>query len=57
VEAENGQEELFLPADPIDLITEGKFHKVPFLTGINSSEGLLCVRGRVLLVTYSRNRL
>lgn len=44
VEAENGQEELFLPADPIDLITEGKFHKVPFLTGINSSEGLLCVR-------------
>jgi hypothetical protein len=41
------QEGVFLPAEPTDLITHGKFHEVPFLTGVNSSEGLLCLRGNV----------
>ena len=52
VEGENGQQEVFLPADPIDLITQGKFHKVPFLTGVTSSEGLISLRGRTLVVTH-----
>jgi carboxylesterase type B len=52
VEAENGQQEAFLPADPIDLIRQGKFHKVPFLAGVNSNEGLLSLRGRALVVTH-----
>jgi carboxylesterase type B len=50
VEAENKLEEIFLPAAPIDLIKQGKFHKVPFLTGVNSSEGLLSLRGTVLVI-------
>jgi hypothetical protein len=56
VEVENKQE-IFLPADPLDLITEGKFHKVPFLAGVTSSEGLICLRGTVLVITDSRTRL
>jgi len=52
VEGENRQQEVFLPADPIDLITQGKFHKVPFITGITSSEGLISLRGRTSVVTY-----
>jgi len=52
VEVENGQQEVFIPADPIDLITQGKFHKVPFLAGVTSSEGLLSLRGRALVVTH-----
>ena len=52
VEVQNTQQEVFLPADPIDLITQGKFHKVPFLAGVNSSEGLLSLRGRALVVTH-----
>jgi hypothetical protein len=49
VEVENGQQEAFLPAGPIELVTQGKFHKVPFLAGVNSSEGLLSLRGRALV--------
>jgi carboxylesterase type B len=52
VEVGNKEEEIFLPADPIDLITQGKFHKVPFLTGINSNEGLLCLKGSVFMSTH-----
>jgi hypothetical protein len=51
VEVEN-KEGVFLPAEPIDLITHGKFHKVPFVTGVNSSEGLLCLRGSVSMDTH-----
>jgi hypothetical protein len=46
VEMEN-KEDVFLPDEPIELITRGKFQKVPFLTGVNSSEGLLCLRGNI----------
>jgi hypothetical protein len=51
VEVENGQE-AFLAADPFDLITQGKFHKVPFIAGVTSSEGLISLRGRALTVTH-----
>ncbi|XP_058796122.1 uncharacterized protein LOC131666989 [Phymastichus coffea] len=30
--------ERFLPAQPLDLIKEGKFHKVPFITGVTKDE-------------------
>ena len=30
--------ERFLPAQPIDLIRQGKFHKVPFITGVTKDE-------------------
>ncbi|XP_014217723.1 esterase E4-like [Copidosoma floridanum] len=30
--------ERFLPAQPIDLIRQGKFHKVPFITGVTRDE-------------------
>jgi hypothetical protein len=53
VEVENGQQEVFLPVDPIDLVTPGKFHKVPFLTGVTSSEGLISLRGRTLAVRHA----
>jgi carboxylesterase type B len=56
VEVENKDEEVFLPADPIDLIRQGKFHKVPFLTGVNSSEGLLCLRGSIFVNTQIYNK-
>jgi hypothetical protein len=46
------EEESFLPDEPIELLTRGKFHKVPFLTGITSSEGLLCLRGNVSMDTH-----
>jgi Carboxylesterase. len=56
VEAETTQQEAFLSADPIDLITQGKFQKVPFVTGVNSSEGLISLRGRAHVVTHALKR-
>ncbi|KAJ9600064.1 hypothetical protein L9F63_009645, partial [Diploptera punctata] len=41
---ENGtsnEEEIFLHDTPINLIMNGKFHKVPFITGVTSHEGML----------------
>jgi len=52
VEGENRQQEAFLPADPIDLIKQGKFQKVPFLVGVTSSEGLISLRGMASDVTH-----
>jgi hypothetical protein len=51
VETEN-KEGVFLPDEPTELITHEKFQKVPFLTGVNSSEGLLCLRGNVFVDTH-----
>jgi len=31
----------FLPANPLDLLNNGTFHKVPWMIGVNSGEGLL----------------
>ena len=38
--------EVFLPDRPIDLIRNGKFHKVPLIIGVTSKEGKLILPGR-----------
>nr|CAD7568084.1 unnamed protein product [Timema californicum] len=35
----------FIPGDPIKLLKEGRFHKVPFIIGVNSAEGKLALTG------------
>lgn len=37
-------EEVFLTGKPLDLMQEGRFHKVPFMSGITSHEGMLVMR-------------
>jgi hypothetical protein len=37
---------VFLTGKPLDLMQEGKFHKVPFISGITSHEGMLIMRGK-----------
>ena len=39
-------EEVFLIGNPLDLMQEGRFHKVPFMSGITSNEGMFLVRGK-----------
>jgi hypothetical protein len=38
-------EEIFLYESPIDLMTQGRFHKVPMIMGVTSHEGLLMLKG------------
>nr|CAD7414171.1 unnamed protein product [Timema poppensis] len=33
----------FIPGDPVKLMKEGRFHKVPFITGVTSAEGKLAL--------------
>nr|CAD7586926.1 unnamed protein product [Timema genevievae] len=33
----------FIPGDPLKLLKEGRFHKVPFITGVTSAEGKLAL--------------
>ena len=40
-----GNNDVFLPAHPYDLITAGKFQHVPHIIGANSAEGLLSLYG------------
>jgi hypothetical protein len=35
------REDVFLPGRPADLISSGKFHVLPYLTGTNSKEALI----------------
>ncbi|KAJ9599104.1 hypothetical protein L9F63_010372, partial [Diploptera punctata] len=44
VEEPSDGEEIFLPAEPLELLKQGKFHNVPFIAGVNSSEGLICLK-------------
>jgi hypothetical protein len=37
---------VFLTGKPLDLLQEGRFHKVPFISGITSHEGMLIMRGK-----------
>jgi hypothetical protein len=39
-------EEVFLTGKPLELMQEGKFVKVPFISGITSHEGMLFMRGK-----------
>jgi len=41
IEPEQHKDEVFLPDRPIDLIRNGKFHKVPLIIGVTSREGKL----------------
>jgi carboxylesterase type B len=41
IELEKHEDEVFLPDRPIDLIRNGKFHKVPLIIGVTSKEGKL----------------
>jgi len=43
--AQNG-EEVFLTGKPLDLMQEGRFHKIPFMSGITSNEGMFLLRGK-----------
>ena len=40
-----GNNDVFLPAHPYDLIMAGKFHHVPHIIGTNSVEGLISLHG------------
>ena len=47
-DGKSSNEEVFLPGDPTDLISQGKFNDVPCIMGINSREALLYVQGKKL---------
>ncbi|XP_067007368.2 esterase FE4 [Anabrus simplex] len=40
-------ETAFITEDPVTLLDEGKFHHVPYLTGVTSEEGILFVTERI----------
>nr|CAD7428669.1 unnamed protein product [Timema monikensis] len=42
---EDSGADAFIPGDPVKLLQEGKFHKVPFITGVASAEGKLALMG------------
>lgn len=46
IELEEHNDEVFLPDSPINLIRNGKFHKVPIIIGVTSKEGKLILPGR-----------
>ncbi|XP_067008037.2 juvenile hormone esterase [Anabrus simplex] len=43
VERTSGEEEPFLTENPRTLLDEGKFQRVPFMTGATSAEGIFCL--------------
>jgi carboxylesterase type B len=56
IEPEKQKDEVFLPDRPIDLIRNGKFHKVPLIIGVTSKEGKLIWPGRRLFYFTSMFR-
>nr|CAD7403326.1 unnamed protein product [Timema poppensis] len=47
----------FIPGDPLRLLHEGKFHKVPYLTGVTSAEGKLFITGGFDPATITNEKL
>lgn len=46
---EDGAEDdgdVFLPGKPETLLASGNFHNVPYITGVNSREAIIYVRGQ-----------
>ena len=43
---EEGNEEIFLPDSPLNIITDGKFNHVPLIMGYVSEEGLFVLKGK-----------
>ena len=42
IETEVGEgDEAFMPADPLDLLKQGKYNDVPLIIGINAQEGAI----------------
>jgi hypothetical protein len=41
-----GEEDVFLPGKPETLLASGNFHNVPYLTGVNSREAIIYVKGQ-----------
>jgi hypothetical protein len=39
-------EDVFVIGKPLDLLQQGRFHKVPFILGVTSHEGMLVMRGK-----------
>jgi carboxylesterase type B len=39
-------EETFINESPIDLVTQGRSHKVPYIIGVTSHEGLIMLKGK-----------
>lgn len=39
VESKNSKQPLFLESDPLSLITNGEFHRVPWIYGFTEDEG------------------
>jgi len=38
-------EDIFLPDSPTNIILQGKFHKIPFMIGVTSKEGMFVMAG------------
>jgi carboxylesterase type B len=45
-------EEVFLPGKPEELIASGKFHNVPYITGVNSREAIIFIEGQFTSCRY-----
>ncbi|CAG9560138.1 unnamed protein product [Danaus chrysippus] len=52
VEKKFGDNEVFLPENPLDMLMGGKTHDIPFMTGYNSSEGFLIVPNELPKLAY-----
>lgn len=49
--------QLFLTEHPYDILREGRAHRVPLLTGVNSDEGLLATASELLhFLLFRANR-
>jgi hypothetical protein len=41
-----GGADVFLPGNPEVLLASGNFHNVPYITGVNSREAIIYVKGQ-----------
>lgn len=41
-----GDGDVFLPGKPETLLASGNFHNVPYITGVNSREAIIYVKGQ-----------
>ena len=47
IEKEKGNEETFLPDNPINIMSEGKFNHVPLILGYTAEEGKIMLKGKI----------
>jgi carboxylesterase type B len=53
----HSDEEVFLSGKPEELIASGKFHNVPYITGVTSREANIYVQGEPYCSLYNRSDL